>query len=203
MMSVAEAIAAITAGPKGPQIGAFFDFDGTLIDGFSALAYFTDKLHRRELGLREAADIIRTALRGDMNEREFDAFFAKNVAEWEGHPEDKLVELWSRLFRDTIAGWTFPEAWDLVKAHQKMGHTVAIASSATRYQAAPIAEELGIEHILCTRTVVLDGRLTGRIEGAPLWGAGKAEAVREFCKAREIALSRSYGYANGNEDIAF
>ena len=84
-----------------------------------------------------------------------------------------------------------------------MGHTVAIASSATRYQAAPIAEELGIEHVLCTRAMVRDGRLTGGLEGAPLWGTGKADAVCEFAKAHGIALLRSYGYANGNEDIAF
>ena len=202
-MSVTEAVAAITAGPKGPEIGAFFDFDGTLIDGFSALAYFTDRLRRRELGVREAADIIRTALRGDMNEREFDAFFAKNVAEWEGHPEDKLVELWSRLFRDTIAGWTFPEAWALVKAHQKMGHTVAIASSATRYQVSPIAEELGITHVLCTRVMVRDGKLTGTVDGMTLWGTGKAQAVLDFARRHGIAMAQSFGYANGNEDIAF
>jgi putative phosphoserine phosphatase / 1-acylglycerol-3-phosphate O-acyltransferase len=90
-----------------------------------------------------------------------------------------------------------------VKAHQKMGHTVAIASSATRYQAAPIAEELAIEHLLCTSASVRDGRLTGAVQGVPLWGAGKADAVRDFAEAREIVLSRSYGYANGNEDIAF
>jgi putative phosphoserine phosphatase/1-acylglycerol-3-phosphate O-acyltransferase len=202
-MSVTEAIAAITAGPKGPEIGAFFDFDGTLIDGFSALAYFTDKLRRRELGVREAADIIRTALRGDMNEREFDAFFAKNLAAWAGHPEDKLVELWSRLFRDTIAGWTFPEAWALVKAHQKMGHTVAIASSATHYQVNPIAEELGIEHLLCTRVMVRDGKLTGSVDGMTLWGTGKAQAVLDFARRHGIVLAQSFGYANGNEDIAF
>ena len=84
-----------------------------------------------------------------------------------------------------------------------MGHTVAIASSATRYQARPIAKELGIEHLLCTRATVCDGRLTGGVEGAPLWGAGKAAAVCDFAKAHKIALARSYGYANGNEDIAF
>lgn len=202
-MSVAETIAAIAAGPKGPETGAFFDFDGTLIDGFSALAYFTDKLRRRELGFREAADIIRVALRRDMNEREFDAFFAKNVAEWAGHPEDDLTVLWSRLFRDTIAGWIFPEAWELVKAHQKMGHTVAIASSATRYQVAPIAQELGIEHVLCTRVMVRDGKLTGRVDGMTLWGTGKAQAVLDFANRQGIELAQSYGYANGNEDIAF
>lgn len=202
-MLATDAVAAIEAGPKGPDIGAFFDFDGTLIDGYSAVAFFTDRLRRGEMGLGEAADIIRVAWRGDMDESEFADVIGKAVAEWAGHPEQELAELWSRLFKEKIARRIFPEAWSLVKAHQKMGHTVAIASSATRYQVAPIAEELGIEHLLCTRATVRDGRLTGGIEGAPLWGAGKADAVCDFAKAHEIALSGSYGYANGNEDIAF
>ena len=202
-MLATDAVAAIEAGPKGPDIGAFFDFDGTLIDGYSAVAFFTDRLRRGEMGLGEAADIIRVAWRGDMDESEFADVIGKAVAEWAGHPEQELAELWSRLFKEKIASRLFPEAWSLVKAHQKMGHTVAIASSATRYQVAPIAEELGIEHLLCTRATVRDGRLTGGIEGAPLWGAGKADAVCDFAKAHEIALSGSYGYANGNEDIAF
>jgi putative phosphoserine phosphatase/1-acylglycerol-3-phosphate O-acyltransferase len=202
-MPAIDAIAALEAGPKGPDIGAFFDFDGTLIDGYSAVAYFSDKFRRREMGLGEAADIIRMAWRGDMDESEFADVIGKAVAEWAGHPEDELVELWARLFKEKVASRLFPDAWRLVKAHQKMGHTVVIASSATRYQTAPIAEELGIEHVLCTRATVRDGRLTGGVEGAPLWGAGKADAVRDFAKAHKIVLSRSYGYANGNEDIAF
>jgi putative phosphoserine phosphatase/1-acylglycerol-3-phosphate O-acyltransferase len=202
-MHALDAIAAIEAGPKGPDIGAFFDFDGTLIDGYSAVAYFTDRLRRREMSLGEAADVIRVAWRGDMDEIEFADVIRTAVAEWAGHPEEELAELWSRLFKERIASRLFPEAWSLVKAHQKMGHTVAIASSATRYQTAPIAEELGIEHLLCTRATVRNGRLTGGVEGAPLWGAGKADAVRDFARTHKIALSRSHGYANGNEDVAF
>ena len=202
-MPAADAIAAIEAGPKGPDIGAFFDFDGTLIDGYSATAYFTDRFRRREMRLDEAVDIVRVLWRGDMDEREFADVISKAVVELAAHPEQEVIELWSRLFKEKIARLLFPEAWSLVKAHQKMGHTVAIATSATRYQAAPIAEELGIEHLLCTRATVRDGRLTGGVEGAPLWGAGKAAAVCDFAKAQGIALSRSYGYANGNEDIAF
>jgi putative phosphoserine phosphatase/1-acylglycerol-3-phosphate O-acyltransferase len=202
-MHALDAIAAIEAGPKGPDIGAFFDFDGTLIDGYSAVAYFTDRLRRREMSLGEAADVIRVAWHGDMDEIEFADVIRKAVAEWAGHPEEELAELWSRLFKERIASRLFPEAWSLVKAHQKMGHTVAIASSATRYQTAPIAEELGIEHLLCTRATVRNGRLTGGVEGAPLWGAGKADAVRDFARTHKIALSRSHGYANGNEDVAF
>ena len=58
-MRATDAIAAIEAGPKGPDIGAFFDFDGTLIDGYSARAYFADRFRRREMGLGEAVDIVR------------------------------------------------------------------------------------------------------------------------------------------------
>jgi putative phosphoserine phosphatase / 1-acylglycerol-3-phosphate O-acyltransferase len=202
-MPAADAIAAIEAGPKGPDIGAFFDFDGTLIDGYSATAYFTDRFRRREMRLDEAVAIVRVLWRGDMDEREFADVISKAVVELAAHPEQEVIELWSRLFKEKIARLLFPEAWSLVKAHQKMGHTVAIATSATRYQAAPIAEELGIEHLLCTRATVRDGRLTGGVEGAPLWGAGKAAAVCDFATAHGIELSRSYGYANGNEDIAF
>ena len=43
-------VAEIEASPDGPQIGAFFDFDGTLIDGYSAVAYFRDRLLARDVG---------------------------------------------------------------------------------------------------------------------------------------------------------
>jgi putative phosphoserine phosphatase / 1-acylglycerol-3-phosphate O-acyltransferase len=202
-MSLVNAVATIESGPKGPEIGAFFDFDGTLIDGYSAAPYFAERLFRREMSLGEAADIIRTVCRGDMNESEFAEVVGRGITAWAGRGEQELTELWSRLFKAKIASRLFPEAWSLVKAHQKMGHTVAIATSATRYQAAPIAEELGIAHVLCTRVMVRDGRLTGGVEGAPLWGTGKADAARGFAHAHGIALSQSHGYANGNEDIAF
>jgi putative phosphoserine phosphatase / 1-acylglycerol-3-phosphate O-acyltransferase len=202
-MFLTDAIAAIEAGPKGPEIGAFFDFDGTLIDGYSAAPYFAERLLRREMSRSEAADIIRTAWRGDLNESEFAEVVGRGITAWAGHREDDLSALWARLFEEKIASRLFPEAWSLVKAHQRMGHTVAIATSATRYQAEPIAEELGIVHVLCTRAMVRDGRLTGAVEGMPLWGSGKAAGVCDFAKAHRIALSASYGYANGNEDIAF
>ncbi len=202
-MTATEAIAAIEAGQRGPNIGAFFDFDGTLIDGYSATAYFTDRFHRREMTLAEATEIIRMIWRRDMNESQFAGLMAKAIAAWAGHREEDVAELWSRLFKDKIASLLFPEAWNLVKAHQRMGHTVAIASSATRYQTAPLAKELGIEHVLCSPVSLHDGRMTGCMEGIPLWGTGKAQAVCDFANTHGIALANSYGYANGNEDVAF
>lgn len=90
-----------------------------------------------------------------------------------------------------------------MQAHRRMGHTVAIASSATRYQIEPLAAEYGIEHILATPVKIRSGKLTGGLDGPPAWGEGKAAAVKAFCKAHKIPLGKTYGYANGDEDIAF
>lgn len=203
MSEIDAAVAAILAGPSGPKIGAFFDFDGTLIDGYSAAAYFGDRLRRREMGVRELVDTLRLMSRGDLNEAEFADVIGKGIADWGGQTEEETRQLWQRLFKERIAAMLFPEAWRLVKAHQKMGHTVAIASSATHFQAAPTAAELGIEHVLCTQAMMRNGRLTGGIVGEPLWGTGKASAVKAFARTHGVSLGRSYGYANGNEDLAF
>ena len=37
----------IATGPSGPRVGAFFDFDGTLIDGFSAFVFLQHRLRHK------------------------------------------------------------------------------------------------------------------------------------------------------------
>ena len=45
--------AEVDAGPEGPDIGAFFDLDGTLVAGFTVAAVTRDRLRRREVGAGE------------------------------------------------------------------------------------------------------------------------------------------------------
>ena len=39
----------IDEGPEGPEIGALFDFDGTLIAGFSVFSFLREQFRQREL----------------------------------------------------------------------------------------------------------------------------------------------------------
>ena len=197
------AIERIQQSPRGPQIGAFFDFDGTLIDGFSAAAYLLDRIRRGEMDARQMLETLQLARKQDLSDEEFGQVIRTGVLEWAGQTEEEMRALWRRLWLSKIATTLFPEGWKLVHAHQRMGHTVAVASSATRYQIEPLAEEYGIEHILSTQVKLRNGRLTGGVVGEPAWGGGKAAAVRTFAEAQDIDLEQSFGYANGNEDIAF
>jgi putative phosphoserine phosphatase / 1-acylglycerol-3-phosphate O-acyltransferase len=200
---LAALLAEIDAGPEGPEIGVFFDFDGTLIAGYSAEAFVLDAIRRRKV---DPQTMVRSLLAGlDMQLRGSDVTALMEIAAQagKGRREEALIELGQRLFRERVAGTVYPEARAIVKAHQRKGHTVALASSATRFQAGPLADDLGIENVLCTRIEVEDGRLTGRIEGPVLWGRNKADAVAGFAADNGVKLAESYGYANGDEDVEF
>jgi len=193
----------IRTGPSGPQIAAFFDFDGTLIDGYSAAALYSHRLRNFEIGPAEAAHTVLAGLRGPLTEDQFAQLVERGIRGWAGRADDDLAELGERLFVQGIASMLFHDAWRLIKAHQRRGHTMVIATSATRFQVGPLVRRLGVEHLLCTELEAEDGILTGRLAGRTLWGPGKIAAVQAFAAGHGIDLAASHGYANGDEDVPF
>lgn len=198
-----ELLREVYSGPKGPQVGAFFDFDGTVISGYSAAVFYHHSLRGGEIGLAELAHALWTGVRGVKTEAEFADLVERGLRPSVGKPVAEVEALGEKLFREVIAGRMHLEVWELVQAHHQMEHTVVLASSATPFQVEPMARALDAHHVLCTRLESVNGVLTGRAEGKPLWGARKAEAVTELATAKDIDLSTSWAYSNGNEDVPF
>ena len=196
-------VAEIEASPEGPQIGAFFDFDGTLIDGYSAVAYFRDRLLARDVGTSELLRSITESFNVEIRGRDVHRLVEVGVGALGGRSVEEIERTGERLFRKNIAQLIYPEARVLVDAHQRRGHTVVIASSALSFQVEAAAADLGITDVLCTRMGSRDGILTGFVDGPILWGDAKAQAVRDFAPEHGIDLSRSYAYGNGAEDLAY
>jgi putative phosphoserine phosphatase / 1-acylglycerol-3-phosphate O-acyltransferase len=202
-IAVDDVIADIKAGPGGHKVAAFFDFDGTLIQGYSANALIAHRARNFELGPDEFVRTMRAALGGPLDEAAFKDLMLEGIRGWVGRTDDDLMELGEQLFAQEIAGALFFGTWRLVRAHQNKGHTVVIATSATRMQVQPMARELGIEHVLCTELETEHGVITGGITGRPPWREGKAAAVHDFAKRERIPLKNCHAYANGNEDVPF
>jgi putative phosphoserine phosphatase/1-acylglycerol-3-phosphate O-acyltransferase len=202
-VTAAEVTAAVRAAGAGPRIGAFFDFDGTLVQGYTANSFYSDRIRHGEAGPLELARMIIAAVDGTLLGGDPQAIGRVGFASLRGRTVEEVAGVGERLFMERIAGTMRPEARDLVRAHLRMDHTVVIASSATCMQIAPVARDLGIAHIVCTELEEKDGVLTGRSTTGMLWGEPKARAVRAFARTHGIDLERSYGYANGPEDIAF
>ncbi|MBA2763737.1 MAG: HAD-IB family hydrolase [Thermoleophilaceae bacterium] len=201
MATLAELVDRIEASEPAPETLACFDYDGTLIGGYSAQAFYSHRIRNREIGPIELSRTLLASVRGIHSDEDFATFLELSLGAWKGVPEEQIEALGERLFRSDIATRLHSEAWELVEAHRRMGHTLALASSATRFQVEPMAKELGIEHALSTPVEVIDGMLTGRTAGPPLWGVGKAEAMRELATTHGLDLDASFAYSNGGEDI--
>jgi putative phosphoserine phosphatase/1-acylglycerol-3-phosphate O-acyltransferase len=191
----------IRTGPWGPTVGAFFDLDQTLFAGFSATAFTRDQLASGRMSPKDLVDSLRATLSFAFGRTGFSTFVSATSAVYRGMAESVLEEAGQHAFDKHLATEIYPESRALVKAHQEMGHTVAIITSATRYQAAPVARELGIEHLLYTQLGVDNGILTGKVVRPTCYGEGKAAAARSLQEKYGLVLEKSYFYSDSHEDL--
>ncbi len=195
-------LAEVTASPKGSAVGAFFDMDGTLVAGQTGRYIVLERRRRGEFGSSELLrSLALTAAGGDGLET-FSAMLDLGGAAWRGRAHEDLVEMGVKVFERDIRPLMYPQMRAIVDAHRCRGHTVVLCSAASDYQAGPVAEYLGIEHVLCNHYVTEDGVLTGLAARPVMYGPGKANLVQAFAAERGVDLQQSYFYADGDEDVA-
>ncbi|UXA11838.1 HAD-IB family hydrolase [Mycobacterium sp. SMC-8] len=196
-------VAEIQASPEGPQIGAFFDLDGTLVAGFTGVVMTQDRLRRRQMSVGEFIGMVQAGLNHQLGRSEFEDLIGKGARMLRGNSVDDIDELAERLFVQKIVSRIYPEMREIVRAHMARGHTVVLSSSALTVQVEPVARFLGIDNVLSNKFETDDdGLITGEVQRPIIWGPGKARAVQEFAAANGIDLSKSYFYADGDEDVA-
>jgi len=196
-------VAEVDASPAGPQVGAFFDLDGTLVAGFTVAAVTKDRLRRWDVGATEFLHMMQLAVEYRLGRRQFENVIQGAAGSAKGRVAEDVEEVGERIFRQSVADLIYPETRELVRAHQRRGHTVVLSSSALTMQAVPVARYLGIDHVVCNRFVVDEqGILTGEIERPVIWGTSKATSVQRFAAEHQVDLQSSYFYADGDEDLS-
>ena len=126
----------------GPQVGAFFDFDGTLISGFSALVFLREQLRAGHISATDLVELVATMANLTLGRVDFPAAMALSVQILRGVEERSYDRFGEEVYRKYLAALVYPEARALVQAHLDKGHTVAIVSSATIYQVRAAARDL-------------------------------------------------------------
>ncbi|MEW2483087.1 HAD-IB family hydrolase/lysophospholipid acyltransferase family protein [Mycobacterium sp. NPDC049093] len=202
-MRLPGTLAEIEGSPEGPEIGAFFDLDGTLVAGFTGVIMTRDRLRRGQMGVGEFIGMVQAGLNHQLGRSEFEDLIGKGARMLRGNSLSDLDELGERLFVQHVQGRMYPEMRAMVRAHMARGHTVVLSSSALTVQVEPVARFLGIDNVLCNKFETdEDGLITGEVERPVIWGAGKARAVQNFSSANGVDLTKSYFYADGDEDVA-
>lgn len=188
--------------PEGPETGALFDFDGTVIAGYSVFAFFREQLRRGQMSPRDLVELLSVIVSFGLGILGYPALMLAASQFLRGVREESYAEFGEEVFRSHIAQQIYPETRALVEAHLRKGHTVAIVSSATPYQVAPAARTLGIENLLCTHLLVEDGEFTGAVKRPICFGPGKVTAAETLVEDFGVDLDKSYFYSDSMDDIA-
>ena len=201
MASIKQLLRDIEASPDGPGIAAIFDFDGTIIAGYSATVFIKEQLKRGEFSPREFIDLMSAMANFGLGNMGFSGMMAINAQLMKDVEESSYIEIGEELYIKQIARLIYPESRALVDAHIAKGHTVSVISSATPYQVAPAAADLGIEHVMCTHLEVKDGKFTGGVVRPTCFGQGKVDAAENLAANEDCDLDQSFFYSDSTDDL--
>lgn len=191
----------VLASEPGSHIAALFDFDGTIISGYSATAMLREKFQRREMSMEEIAETAQVIAQHSLGTIGFSGLMSGAAKFMKGVDEQSFIEFGEELYKKHIARKIYPETRAIIEAHQAKGHRVAIISSATIYQIEPTARDLGISDIKCSAYEIEDGVFTGDIIRPLCFGEGKVLAAEELAAEYGLDLDQSFFYSDSDDDI--
>lgn len=202
MIIIRDYLKGVNDSEEGSSIGAFFDFDGTIISGFSAIIFLKEQIKRRSISGEDLKQILYSMSRYASKSIDFSELMTSGARVLEGVPEGEYEAFSKEMYEKEIARRVYPESRRLIEAHLRKGHTVAIVSSATNYQIDNAAADLGINHVLCSRYQVRHKKFTGNIVDPICFGQGKMDAAQNLCRTYNIDLEKSFFYSDSDDDLA-
>lgn len=184
-----------------PQVGAFFDMDKTIIAENSASLFMRYRYQQGEIGNLDLLKGVGAYLQYKLGILDIRSWTVGMMAQFAGQSEAELERDALAWVEEMVVETIYPEAEALISEHKAQGHVVAIVSGATRFVVKPIANHIGVEHMLYTRLEVENGSFTGRVIEPICFEEGKIYWLQQFIEEHNIDLAMSYFYTDSITDL--
>ena len=141
--------------------------------------------------LEEVSRITAAAMRGELD---FAQSLVARVAVLQGLSEDSFVQVQQEITLTDGAA-------ELVTLLHQKGHCVSLVSGGFTNILQPMVDAMKIDFYRANTLEVVDGKLTGKLLGAMIDRAAKADALREFATACGVDLSNTVAIGDGANDL--
>ncbi len=184
---------------------AFFDVDNTIMRGASLFHFAVGLARRHHFSGREILGFgikqVKFVLSGSEDLEDMASATEAALSFVEGRSVAELSHLGEEVFDDTMVDKLIPGTLALAQGHLDAGQQVWLVTATPVELATVIARRLGLTGALGTVAEVRNGIYTGHLDGPPLHGLAKAEAVRAIAEREGLDLSQCSAYSDSSNDI--
>jgi phosphoserine phosphatase len=162
------------------------DMDSTLIQ-----QEVIDLLAKHAGKLDQVSQITERAMAGDLD---FSQALSARVALLAGL-DQSVIELVRKEITLTNG------AKELIETLHKQGHKVGVVSGGFLDVIEPILKDLKIDFYRANKLEIMNGKLTGKTEGAIIDRVAKFSSLQEFAKIEGVELSQTVAIGDGANDL--
>lgn len=186
------------------RAAAFFDVDGTVVAGSSTHAFgrelYREGLLTRALLVKGAYASVALARFGASEER-MERSRVALLALTKGWEAERVRQIVRETLREVIDPLVYAEALGLFAEHRAAGRALYFVSAAGVEVVEPLAEYLGVDHVLASRPGLdAEGRYDGTLDFY-CYGAAKAEVVRTEAARQGLDLAACHAYSDSVTDV--
>lgn len=185
---------------------AFFDVDETLIDLKSMFSFRRYYFHRRfgpvvgRFAEWSAQRRLQRLLESGCDRSEVNRAFFREFTDHTSSQLAAAARVWfAQVSRQD--GFYIRPAVNALRAHQASGVEPVFISGSSVEILQPLADALGVRHVLANRLVSRHGRYTGELLSPQTIGIGKKVAVLDFLARNGADAAACYGYGDHISDL--
>lgn len=179
-----------------------FDLDGTLIPGQSQKLLLTHLRRSGQIGLVPYLRMIfwfvwykAGLVKSPARAMDYAVSFLKGRSAREFYHQ-------AALFADEqIIPLISPEALQLIQHHRDCGDVLLLASNSLDPVVKQAARRLDFNRYIATMLEIRQGRFTGKLNGLPVYGGAKGEAIRKLLANSGLSLEQSIAYCDHESDL--
>ncbi|MEY4900243.1 MAG: Phosphoserine phosphatase [Actinomycetota bacterium] len=188
-----------------PKPVAFFNLDNTVIQGTSLVHFIQSLTECGQLSWRNISSfkLKGSRLRGKKSKSELviEQQVHKAFKFLQGSRQSQFLEECEALANKLLNFKINPHVLSIIQDHQRNGHDTWLLTDAPIEIATTLAQRIGMTGALGTKSEILEGTYSGRLEGELLKGSHKAQAAKELASIRSYDLRQSFAYTDSLNDL--
>lgn len=180
---------------------AFFDLDGTLLDGTNGNMYAKLMFKSGKMPARGMLWVLWYTILYKLNRLPRIDVYKKVLDIMGQYTAIEMIEMMDVGFDEMIMPRLYKEGADLVREHNEKGHVTVVATAAGEYVAERVRAQLGARDIIATPIPIKGDHMTSELLGPMSFMEGKLKMAEDLCAKYGAELKDCYFYSDSASDL--